>query len=265
MENQNILSVASSAANKVNFFKTSKEQYAVYSIIAGCFCSIGMVFAYSAGAGVYGSQAFSSLYKLAIGISFALSFTLIIFAGSELFTGNVLVMTIGMLEKKITIFDTVKLLALCYAANITGAVLMGLLFASTGLLDSPMGKLLLEACKLKTQIPFMQALSRGILCNVLVCLGTWCVSKLKSESGKMIVLVWVVAGFVTPGFEHSIANAGLFTMAAFVPGSAGFINFQGILSNMIPVTIGNIIGGSMLVGLGYWFSGKSVNNKISVY
>lgn len=258
MEQEGLRYVAQAAATKMAFFR-HRWEYVVYSMIAGAFCSIGMAFAYSVGAAVYANPASQEMYRLAIGIAFSLSFTLITFAGCELFTSNVFVMSIGALSRSVRTRDAAGLLFLCYLANLFGAAFMALVFAATGLLDGPTGQLLVKSSAAKASLAFIPAFFRGVLCNILVCLGYWAMSKAKSEAAKLIIIVWVVAGFVTPGYEHSIANAGIFTMALAAPygASAPGLQLDGIAGNLIPVTLGNFVGGAFLVALPYWVSGRT--------
>jgi len=255
MEQEALAVVAQTAAKKVAFWKYT-WRYVVYSMIAGAFCSIGMAFAYSVGAQYYFTPSLKELYRLGIGIAFALSFTLIVFAGCELFTSNVFVMTIGLLCRSIKIREAVGLLILCYTANLVGASLMALVFAMTGLLNGAVGELLLTSTVGKMEIPFTQAFFRGVMCNILICLGYWAMSKTKSDAAKLIIILWVIAGFVTPGYEHSIANAGVFTMAFFVPLTNPGLVVSGIWGNLIPVTLGNLAGGALFVALPYWISNR---------
>lgn len=253
MEQEALAGVARAAAQKA-VFRRHAGQFIVYSMIAGAFCSIGMAFAYTVGAEFYFTPQLREFYKLGIGISFALSFTLITFAGCELFTSNVFVMTTGLLCRSVTVRETLSLLALCYASNLAGAALMASVFAMTGLLQGPVGELVVSSTVAKMNIPFTQALFRGIMCNILVCLGYWAMAKAKSEVAKLIIIVWVVAGFVTPGYEHSIANAGIFTMAFSAPAAASGLDVSGVWANLIPVTLGNLVGGAFFVALPYWIS-----------
>ena len=253
MEQEGLARVSRAAAQKVSFCKY-KGKFVIYSMIAGAFCSIGMAFAYSTGAAFYFSPTSREFYKLALGIAFALSFTLITFAGCELFTSNVFVMTIGSLTRSIGIRDAAGLLTLCYVSNLIGAAFIAWVFGMTGLLEGSVGELLVSSTAVKMHLPFTQALFRGIMCNVLVCLGYWAMAKVQSEVAKLIIIVWVVAGFVTPGYEHSIANAGIFTMAFLAPAATQEVTLIGIASNLIPVTLGNLIGGALLVALPYWIT-----------
>ncbi|MCL1941843.1 MAG: formate/nitrite transporter family protein [Synergistaceae bacterium] len=255
MEREALLSVARTAAQKAIFLRR-RAQFIVYSMIAGAFCSIGMAFAYSVGASFYFTPSLREFYKLGIGIAFSLSFTLIIFAGCELFTSNVFVMTTGILYRSVKIGEAVGVLTLCYISNLAGAAFMAWMFAMTGLLDGGTGELLVSSTAGKMEIPFTQALFRGIMCNILVCLGYWAMAKVKSEVAKLVIIIWVVAGFVTPGYEHSIANAGIFTMALSAPMSVPELIASRFLSNLIPVTLGNLAGGALFVAVPYWIASR---------
>lgn len=257
MDQTGLDGVCLSAEKKLKLFGRL-PRYFVYACMAGCFCSLGMALAYTVGGELYQYEALRGLYKLMMGVTFTLSFTMIVFAGAELFTGNMLVMTMGVLNRKVTGAQALRLLVFCYFSNLLGAAAMGLLVASTGLLASPAGALLVSSAAAKTEIAFFPALTRGVLCNMLVCLGIWCSTKVKSETARLILLVWAVLGFVAPGYEHSIANAGIFTMAAAAAESVampGAITLSGVVRNMLPVTLGNILGGG-LVGWIYWFAGR---------
>jgi len=255
MDQEALVNVARSAAQKVVFWRHT-WQFVIYSAIAGAFCSIGMAFAYSVGAEFYFTPSLREFYKLGIGIAFSLSFTLIIFAGSELFTSNVFVMTTGLLCRSVSFREAVGVLALCYVSNLAGAAFMASVFAMTGLLDGHTGELLVTSTVIKMKLPFVQALFRGIMCNILVCLGHWAMSKAKSEVAKLIIIIWVVAGFVTPGYEHSIANAGIFTMAFSAPMASSELIVSGIWTNLIPVSIGNLLGGAVFVAAPYWLASR---------
>jgi nitrite transporter NirC len=207
-------------------------------------------------AGFYASEALQGAYKLMMGVTFTFALTMIIFAGGELFTGNVMIMSMGFLQKKIKLSQGLRLLLYCYLANVIGAAFMGVIIAQTGIFTEQTGEMLLSITEGKTSLTFSQGFFRGIMCNTLICLGTWCVLKLKSETAKLIVIFWAVLAFVVPGYEHSIANAGIFTMAVLTDTAA--INFPGLFTNMLSSSLGNIVGGSIFVGLAYWYSGREL-------
>lgn len=257
MEQQGILAVSELSRRKAAFLSASFSRYFLYSVMAGVFCGLGMILAYSSGGALNFYESTRGLAKIVFGISFALSFTLIVYAGSELFTGDVLVMTVGVLKRAVRPKTALKLLGTVYLGNLCGATLIALLIGSTGLLDGEMvGGYIVINTALKMSLPFWQAFSRGVLCNMLVCLAIWSTAKLRSEPAKMLILVWCVYGFCTAGFEHSIANMALFVMAFCSPLHTPDITLAGYLQNLIPVTLGNLAGGSVLVGLVYHLVGS---------
>lgn len=251
MEQAGIAAIGAIAKRKVAFLKKSPLRYSVYAAMAGVFCGLGMILAYSAGGALNASVYTQGFAKIVFGISFSLSFTLIIYAGSELFTGNVLVASAGALEGHIPLGDGAKLLAVGYIADLLGATAIGLTIGASGLVGGQVtGGYILENSLSKMALPFGQAFVRGILCNMLVCLATWAVAKLTSDPAKLLIVFLCVYGFCTSGFEHSIANMALFIMALFTPGAQ--ITAGMVLRNMLPVTLGNLVGG-FLIALIYWF------------
>ncbi|MCC3866805.1 formate/nitrite transporter family protein [Terrisporobacter mayombei] len=257
MERLGFTEMIFSAEKKVGFFKSVPLKFFVYSIMAGVFCGLGMILAYSAGGSLNFYESTKGLAKIVFGISFALSFTLIVYAGSELFTGNVGVISIGMYNKSVSAKDGIKLLILVYIGNFIGATLISLLIGAAGLLDNPMtAQYIVSNCAIKMNLPFSQSFFRGILCNMLVVLATWSTSKIKSEPARMLILIWCVYGFCTSGFEHSIANMALFVMGMISPYTTSEISVMGYINNIIPVTLGNIVGGALIIGTVYYFVGN---------
>ena len=256
MERAGVAAVSESARRKAAFFTASLPRYFVYAMMAGVFCGLGMILAYSAGGALDFYESTRGLARIVFGVSFALSFTLIVYAGSELFTGNVMVMTIGALDRAVRPGTALRMLLAAYLANLCGATLVSLLIGSSGLLDGEMvGDYIVANAAAKMALPFWQALARGVLCNMLVCLATWAAAKLASEPARMLLLAWCVYGFSTSGFEHSIANMALFVMAFRSPLRTAEITLGGYLQNLVPVTLGNLIGGGLIVGLAYFFVG----------
>ena len=257
MEQLGVAEITFSAERKVGFFKSVPLKFFVYSIMAGVFCGLGMILAYSAGGSLNFYESTKGLAKIVFGISFALSFTLIVYAGSELFTGDVCVIAIGTYNKAVSVKDGIKLLIFVYIGNFIGATAIALLIGSAGLLDNPMtAQYIVNNCAIKMNLSFSQSFIRGILCNMLVVLATWSTSKIKSEPAKMLILVWCVYGFCTSGFEHSIANMALFVMSMISPYTTSEISLMGYINNIIPVTLGNIVGGAFIIGAGYYFVGS---------
>lgn len=238
--------IGDAARKKVSFYQGDKTAYFISSMLAGVYVGICMVLILLI-AGLFSN--FEGL-KILQGFSFAAALSLVVFAGAELFTGNVFVMTAGIKLGTVNRKDAIGLCSLCYLGNLAGSIAIAAIFLGTGYLQ---GKVLTEALALiyvKTEPLFVSLLFRGILCNLLVCVAVWCVFRLKSESGKLIIIFWCIFLFVVSGFEHSIANMTAFSLGIMAGGNS-LPELTLILKNLVSTTIGNIIGGMMLA-LAYW-------------
>jgi len=234
---------------KLNFCKTEKIAYFVASMMAGIFVGLCMI-TILVMAGMMDN--FAGV-KILQGVSFAAALSLVVFAGAELFTGNVFVMSAGVALKETKVKDAIFLCLYCYIGNLAGSILIAALFLGTGYLQGPVLEAAHVAMSAKTQPMFWELLVRGILCNMLVCAGVWCMYRLQSESGKLIMIFWCIYLFVICGFEHSIANMTLFSLEAMNGVSAE--DFTAMLINLAATTTGNIIGG-MALSLGYFVISK---------
>ena len=234
------LLLEAAALKKIKFFKEEKGAYFVSSMMAGIFVGLCMItILVMAGA----LDHFAGI-KILQGFSFAAALSLVVFAGAELFTGNVFVMTAGVMQKAVRVPDAVKLCAYCYLGNLAGSILIAALFLGTGYLQGTVLEAAHAAMYSKINPLFGELFIRGILCNVLVCAAVWCVYRMKSESGKLIMIFWCIYIFVVCGFEHSIANMSLFSME--VMAGVDTVTFSRILVNLAATTTGNIVGGMML-------------------
>lgn len=239
----------------------------VLAVLAGAFIAMGSVFSTTVTAG---STLSYGVTRLLGGFSFSLGLVLVIVGGAELFTGNNLII-MAWANKKITLSQLLKNWMRVYLGNMAGAVFIAvLMFFSKQYLTASVGINMLDIAKAKCELGFGQAVASGILCNVLVCLAVWLSYSSVSISGKVLVIIFPVTAFVVAGFEHSIANMYMVPEAILLLnfGDAGFINHVNemgqdyhrvitwnnfMMNNLLPVTIGNIIGGAFLVGLVYWF------------
>ena len=190
-----------------------------------------------------------SIKRLIAGCVFPAGLAMVVLTGAELFTGNNL-MTIALLEKRISCKDMLRNWCVVYLGNFIGAafvaaaVVWGGVFAGREevLISAAAGKIL----------PFGAAFLRGILCNILVCLGVLMAAVAKDAAGKVVALFFPVAAFIMAGYEHCVANMYYFTAGILAGGELSFADI--ILSNMIPVTLGNIVGGGLILGAGFWYA-----------
>ena len=234
-----------SSRYKVNFYKKEKFGYFAASMMAGVYVGLCMI-TILVMAGMLDN--FAGV-KILQGISFAAALSLVVFAGAELFTGNVFVMTAGVALKEVKPKDAIGLCVYCYIGNLVGSILIAALFLGTGYLQGPLLEAAHEAMVAKTDPTFWELLIRGVLCNLLVCAGVWCMYRLQSESSKLIMIFWCIYLFVVCGFEHSIANMTLFSLESM--SGVSWSAFGQMTTNLAAVTVGNIMGG-MALSMAYW-------------
>lgn len=250
--------LSSAAVSKKNLFTKNPLGFLVSSMVAGMFISFGSFIAMCIGG--FSTAAGSDMTKFLVSFTFAAALSLVIMAGCELFTGNNLVLSAGAFKKKITWGDAVKLWIVCYLGNFIGSWIMVLIFELTNICGNPdIAAFFANTSAAKMGLTPMAQFTRGILCNICVCLAVWCATKLKSESGKLIMIVWCILIFMICGFEHSIANMSIIGVGLLNPGIAA-VPLAGYLSNLLFVSLGNIIGGVGFVALPYYliaYGGKT--------
>ncbi len=241
---------AAAAVKKKEMLNRSLSRYLVLSMLAGIYVGFGIVLVFSIGAPLSSIGAVG--LKALMGASFGVALTLVIFAGSELFTGNNMVMTIGSLSRKVSWLDTSKLWVVCYIGNLMGSLLLAYLISKSGVLGDGAGKEFITNVALaKGSGAFLQLFIKGIFCNMLVCLAVWMSARTKDDTAKIMLIFWCLFAFIGSGFEHSIANMTVIGIGLFV--SPETIQWGHFWHNMVPVTLGNIIGGAFCIGAAYWF------------
>tara|TARA_B100000315_G_scaffold173105_1_gene161511 strand:- start:1383 stop:2153 length:771 start_codon:yes stop_codon:yes gene_type:complete len=245
LESVNIMS--KTAKVKIEYLKRSLLSYMTSSILAGTYIGIGVALAFSVGAPLLASG--SVFLKFIMGISFGIALTLVVFAGAELFTGNNMFMTIGLLKKDVSIFELLRVWMFSWVGNLIGSLLLAYLIVASGAISHTVD-FIEKVAIAKMTMPALQLFLRGVLCNWLVCLALWTSSRTKSDTTKCILIFWCLFAFIACGYEHSIANMTILSMSLFAPHGAG-VSWLGFFYNMFYVTIGNIVGGSFFVGALY--------------
>lgn len=239
------------------------------AVLAGAFISLGAIFSTTTIAGA-GDMPFG-VTRLLAGLTFSLGLILVIVGGAELFTGNMLIV-IAWAERRVATGKLLRSWLLVYLGNFAGALATaGLLFLSgqyafgTG----AVGAAALTIAQGKNSLDFTQAIALGILCNGLVCLAVWLTYSARTTTDRILAIVPPITAFVAAGFEHSIANMYFIPVAIFIKDGAPASFWSAIgrtpadfpaltwdrflLGNLLPVTIGNMIGGGLLVAVVYWF------------
>ncbi len=250
---EEINKLSASAIKKEKLFKQSKMKYLVSAGLAGLYIGLAIVFIFTIGAMLYSGHSPAS--KIVMGASFGIGLSLVLLCGSDLFTGNTLIMPIGALEKKVSWKSAATITVFSYIGNFVGSVLLAGLFVASGLATGDTAEFILKGAAGKMAPTFMQLFIRGILCNILVCLAVWSFYKLKEETAKLIMIFWCLYAFISSGFEHSVANMTLLTIALMIPHKAS-ISLNSWIHNLTAVTLGNLVGGAIFVGLAYWYISK---------
>ncbi|WP_317624096.1 formate/nitrite transporter family protein [Salipaludibacillus neizhouensis] len=246
-----IESFGNTAALKVGQMNASKGKFFVSGMMAGFFVGLGIILIFTIG-GLLSPISIAAT-KIVMGVSFGVALSLVLMAGADLFTGNNMIMTIGTLEKQTTWKDAWKIWGFGFLANFAGSILAAALYFYSGLWQCATADFITATASAKMNAPFMELLVRGILCNILVCLAVWCSVKLKDDTAKLIMIFWCLFAFITSGFEHSIANMTVLSIGLMVP-HPDTVSLAGMAANLIPVSIGNMIGGVVFVGAAYWYS-----------
>lgn len=228
-------------------------------VIFGFFAGMFIGFAGIASTTASASIAAPSVAKLVGAMVFPAGMAMVLIAGSELFTGNNLII-IAVLEKKVSVRKMLKNWFYVYIGNFLGAAFIGLLVVygeTPELFGGVLGQAIVNAGAARTNLTVMQGFVRGILCNILVCIAVWMSFASKNVSGKLLTSYWPVMLFVLCGFEHSVADmyfgvAALWTAAKYKIAAESLTWFNFLFKNLLPVTLGNIVGGAGIVGVGYW-------------
>jgi formate/nitrite transporter len=237
-------------------------------VLAGAFIALGALFATTAVAGSEGVLAFGVTRVLA-GLVFSLGLILVVIAGAELFTGNNLIV-MAWAERRIPLARMLRNWAIVYVGNLVGALgTVVLVYAGRQyeLGSGAVGLAALEIAEAKAVLGFGEALALGVMANALVCLAVWLTYSARSVTDKILAVIFPITAFVAAGFEHSIANMYFLPAGVLIregagdefwaeigasSGDFGDVTVLDTIANLIPVTIGNILGGSVLVGLIYW-------------
>lgn len=236
------------------------------AVLAGAFIGLGAAFATTITAGTSGEWPYG-VTRLLTGLVFCLGLILVIVGGAELFTGNNLIV-MAWASKKVTTSAVLRNWIIVYLGNFIGSlgtalvIFLGKQYTFGG---GAVGTTVLTIANSKVHLDFIQAIALGIMCNAMVCLAVWMSYSARSVTDKILAIIFPISGFVAAGFEHSVANMYFIPIGLFIKQfDPAFVAKTGVdvgeltwgtflVNNLLPVTIGNIIGGAGLVAIVYWF------------
>ncbi len=240
------------------------ERMFALAVLAGAFIALGAVFATTVAAG---SEAWPwGVVRLLVGVSFSLGLILVVVGGAELFTGNNLIV-MAWASRKISTARLLRNWVVVYAGNFVGALgtaILAVLARQYTFGGGNVGRVALAIATAKVQLDFVQAFALGVLCNALVCLAVWLTFSARSTVDKIAAILFPISAFVAAGFEHSVANMYFIPVALLIKAwDPDFVAAAGVsaealtwrafaVHNLLPVTLGNIVGGSVLVAGFYW-------------
>lgn len=241
----------------------------ILGILAGAYIAFAAEGSNMAAFNLFANPGTYGLGKVLAGAVFGTGLMLVILAGGELFTGNTMIFA-GVLDGKIKLSAMLKNWFFVFIGNFVGALLIAYMMVHSGLFNSGanvLGGVTIKIASYKVGLPFISAFYLGIMCNILVCLAVWMAYGAKDMIGKIFAIFFPIWLFITSGFEHSIANmfyipAGILAKANPAWAAASHIEpdvlaklnwHTFIINNLVPVTLGNIVGGAIFVAGIYWF------------
>lgn len=252
MFEQAIQALSLAAEKKVEALDRSLPRYLVIAALAGAYVGLGIALIFAIGAPL--SAANSPFTKVVMGASFGIALSLVIVGGAELFTGNAMVMPLGRFARRTTWAGLGRLWGWSLLGNLIGSIALAAILAWSGSFTSDPQRTFVEnTAQAKMNLPFLTAFFRGILANWLVCLAVWCSFRTTSDVAKLVMVFWCLFAFIGAGFEHSVANMTLLALALFQP-HAETMSWLGYLNNLVPVTLGNTVGGAIFVAGAYWMA-----------
>ena len=242
----------------------------VLGILAGAFIALAAQGSTMASFGMLGDPESFGAGKALQGAVFGSGLVMVVLAGGELFTGNVLLLT-SLADKQINVAKMLRNWIIVYIANLAGSLLIAWIISQTGQWAGgadALGGMTVKIAAGKTALSFGPAFLLGILCNWLVCVAVWLAFASESFIGKIFGIFFPIWLFVTSGFEHSVANMYYIPAGIFAKANLAFVNASGaapealksltwsgfFVDNLIPVTLGNIVGGGVFVAMAYWYS-----------
>lgn len=244
MYSSDIDAISNLAKKKGKYASEKPAKYLCRSVVTGFYIMVAIILSYTTGAILY--PKYPEVSKVLVAATFCFAIAMIVFFSGELFTGNNFVMAVGMYKKRINLSMAIKVWVYSFLGNAIGLIVFGYLFIKSGASLSAIQHYIESVAYAKLELSVTQMVLRGILCNFIVCLAYLSGIKMKSETGKFIMMFFAVFAFIIAGFEHSIANVGVFSVAYF---ALGGLPMALVFKNLLWVVIGNMIGGGILLAL----------------
>ena len=251
---QALAAQADNGRHKVDGLR-SPARFTISGMLAGAYIGVGVVLMVTAAGPLLAAG--SGWGKLVSGLVFGVALTIVVVAGGELVTSSMMTVPQAALMRAVPPGRAAAAIVWTFGANLVGSVVFGALIVASGVLHSnaAAGAMLSDMLAAKAHESPLELFVRGILCNVLVCVAIWMTVRLRSESARILVVFAAILAFITSGFEHVVANMTTFTIGLLSSDPSASVG--GFALNLLLVGAGNLVGGGLVVGAGYWFVGGS--------
>jgi nitrite transporter NirC len=269
MYTETVQVISDQAVAKLAGQRRSLVSHFVRSMLAGMYVGAAIVLIFTVGGSL--SKAAPATVKLLMGVCFGGALTIVIFAGSELFTGANLVLTLGVFTRKARWRDLVSNWFWTYLGNLAGSMLLALIAVRSGIfnadpsnensIQSAINSFVLGLVEKKMNLPPEELFWRAVLANWLVCLGVWMAARAKEETARILLIWWCMFTFITSGFEHSIANMCGLLLGLLLP-HGDKITWTGYWYNLGLATLGNVVGGALFVAGMYWIGSPKARDQV---
>ncbi|MGU3356123.1 formate/nitrite transporter family protein [Microbacterium sp. M4A5_1d] len=233
----------------------SPARFTVSGMLAGAYIGVGVVLMVTAAGPLFAAG--SGWGKLVSGLVFGVALTIVVIAGGELVTSSMMTVPQATLMRAVPAGRAAGAVLWTFGANLVGSAVFGALIVASGVLHSnaAAGTMISDMLAAKAHESPVELFVRGILCNVLVCIAIWMTVRLRSETARILVVFAAILAFITSGFEHVVANMTTFTIGLLSGDPSATVG--GFALNLLLVGAGNLVGGGLVVGAGYWFVGGS--------
>ena len=255
-----IQALGEQAAAKLDQQRRSLLGHFVRSMLAGMYVGAAIVLIFTVGGLL--SKAAPGTERILMGVCFGGALTMVVFAGSELFTGSNLVLTLGVLTRRASPGDLAANWVWTWLGNLAGSALLAIMIGYSGLFDDdPIRSFVVNLSAKKMNLPAIQLFLRAVLANWLVCLGVWMAARAKSDTAKILLIWWCMFTFITSGFEHCIANMCGLMIGLLLP-HPETVTWGGYVYNLALATLGNVVGGALFVAGAYWLGSPSTRAQV---
>lgn len=244
MLTSDISAISGAAANKAEVCKKQFGKYFIRAIMAGFYIVVAVILSHVTAAVLF--PVAPQAGKVLSSLLFSIAITLIVFIGGELFTGNNLTMAIGYYNSRVSLLDMGRVWLVSYIGNFVGTFILSFLLVKSGASKGILTDYYSSFVYGKLEIVPAEMVLRGILCNFLVCLAVWTGTRMKTESGKLIIMFCIIMAFVEAGLEHCIANMSIYVIGYMLLGG---LDLELVLRSMLFVTLGNMLGGAVMLAL----------------